>query len=81
MSYFIQFAIGTETVKILTIHKISRLVVKLSHIFQNGENARVREIKNLENNWLGLSHLRKKSTGFLMIETKNILTILWIWFT
>ena len=24
MSYFIQFAIGTETVKILTIHKISQ---------------------------------------------------------
>ena len=39
------------------------------------------ELENLEKNWLCLSHLREKSTGFHKIQMKNILMTLWIWDT
>ena len=47
------------------------LVSKLSWIFQNGENSRVKELENLEKNWQCLCPLREKSTGFHMIQMKK----------
>ena len=80
-TYCIQFEIVTETVKFLKFNKMSHASEQIIITFRNGENSRVEELGNLEKNWLCLSHLREKSTGFHMIQMKNILMKLWIWDT
>ena len=53
------------------LKKSSSLMTKLSKIFQNGENSRVKDMENLEKNWLCLCHFWEKSTVFHMIQVKN----------
>ena len=43
-----------------------------------GRELESKNLDNLEKNWLCLSHLREKNTGFHMIQMKNILKKSWI---
>ena len=81
-SYCIQFEIGTETVKILKLIKISlsseQIIIKLS-ILRELESNRTREFRN--ELAISKSPSRKKNTDFHMIQIKMILMKLWIWDT
>ena len=81
VSYCIQFELGTETVKILKFKKFSQaseqILIDLS-VWRELESKR---LGDLEKNWLCLSHLREQSTGFHMIQLKNLSMKFWIWDT
>ena len=65
VSYCIQFQIGTKTVKILTIHKINQASERIIiYLPEWREHESKRNKKNLEKNWLYLSHLREKKYWF-----------------
>ena len=78
-SYCIQFQIGTKTVKVLKIDKISqaseKIILDLLE-WRELESKRFREFR--KEVAMSKSPSRKK-TGFQMIQMKNTSKNLWIW--